>query len=122
MSEKEKDKNTEEKPKNSSKEIIDSIVVAFVIAIFIRTVFLGVSTIPTGSMLGTLQKGDFILVNKLSYKFSKPEHDDIVVFEYPFNPKVDYIKRIIGVAGNVIEIKDKIVYRYGDKLKPVNVC
>lgn len=118
MSEKEKDKNTEEKPKNSSKEIIDSIVVAFVIAIFIRTFFLGVYTIPTGSMLETLQIGDFILVNKLSYKFSKPEHDDIVVFEYPLNPKVDYIKRVIGVPGDVIEIKDKIVYRNGEKLEP----
>ena len=118
MSEKEKNKNTEEKPKNSSKEIMDSIIVAFVIAIFIRTFFLGVYTIPTGSMLDTLQIGDFILVNKLSYKFSKPEHDDIVVFEYPLNPKVDYIKRVIGVPGDVIEIKDKIVYRNGEKLEP----
>ena len=72
MSKKEKDKQTGEKPKNSSQEIIDSIVVAFVIAVFIRTFFLGVYTIPTGSMLDTLQIGDFILVNKLSYKFSKP--------------------------------------------------
>ena len=103
MSEKE---NKEETHKSSSREIIDSIIVAFVIAIFIRTFFLGVYTIPTGSMLDTLQIGDFILVNKLSYKFSKPQHDDIVVFEYPLNPKVDFIKRVIGVPGDVIEIKD----------------
>ena len=69
-------------------------------------------------MLDTLQIGDFILVNKLAYKFSKPQHDDIVVFEFPLNPKVDYIKRVIGVPGDVIEIKDKVVYRNGEKLEP----
>ena len=115
MSEKE---NKEETHKSSSREIIDSIIVAFVIAIFIRTFFLGVYTIPTGSMLDTLQIGDFILVNKLAYKFSKPQHDDIVVFEYPLNPKIDFIKRVIGVPGDVIEIKDKVVYRNGEKLEP----
>lgn len=118
MSEKEKNTENTEKTKSSSREIVDNIIVAFVIAIFIRTFFLGVYTIPTGSMLDTLQIGDFILVNKLSYKFSKPKHDDIVVFEYPLNPKIDYIKRVIGVPGDVIEIKDKIVYRNGEKLEP----
>ncbi len=111
--------NTNEEPKkNASKEIIDSIIVAFVIAIFIRTFFLGVYTIPTGSMLETLQIGDFILVNKLAYKFSSPKHDDIVVFEYPLDPKLDYIKRVIGIPGDVIEIKDKVVYRNGEALHP----
>lgn len=114
----EKENKEEETHKSSSREIIDSIIVAFVIAIFIRTFFLGVYTIPTGSMLDTLQIGDFILVNKLAYKFSKPKHDDIVVFEFPLNPKVDYIKRVIGVPGDVIEIKDKVVYRNGEKLEP----
>ena len=114
----EKENKEEETHKSSSREIIDSIIVAFVIAIFIRTFFLGVYTIPTGSMLDTLQIGDFILVNKLAYKFSKPQHDDIVVFEFPLNPKVDYIKRVIGVPGDVIEIQDKVVYRNGEKLEP----
>ncbi len=110
--------NTEEQPKSATKEMIDSIIVAFVIAIFIRTFFLGVYTIPSGSMLETLQIGDFILVNKLAYKFSDPKHDDIIVFEYPLNPKLDYIKRVIGVPGDVIEIKDKVVYRNGEALQP----
>lgn len=114
----EEEKNKAEKTKSSSRELIDNIIVAFVVAVFIRTFFLGVYTIPTGSMLDTLQIGDFILVNKLSYKFSKPKHDDIVVFEYPLNPKVDFIKRIIGIPGDVIEIKDKVVYRNGEKLEP----
>ena len=120
MSKKNKNDNEvkQEAPKSATKEIVDSIIVAFVIAIFIRTFFLGVYTIPSGSMLETLQIGDFILVNKLSYKFSDPKHDDIVVFEYPLNPKLDYIKRVIGVPGDVIEIKDKIVYRNGEKLDP----
>ena len=113
-----KEQVQEEAPKSASKEIVDSIIDAFDIAIIIRTFFLGVYTIPSGSMLETLQIGDFILVNKLSYKFSKPQHDDIVVFEYPLNPRLDYIKRVIGVPGDVIEIKDKVVYRNGEKLEP----
>lgn len=120
MSKNNKDNNEikQDTQKSASKEIVDSIIVAFVIAIFIRTFFLGVYTIPSGSMLETLQIGDFILVNKLSYKFSDPKHDDIVVFEYPLNPRLDYIKRVIGVPGDVIEIKDKVVYRNGEKLEP----
>ncbi len=113
-----KDSKEKKTFKDSTKELIDNIVVAFVVAVFIRTFFLGVYTIPTGSMLDTLQIGDFILVNKLSYKFSKPKNDDIIVFEYPLNPKIDFIKRVIGVPGDVIEIKDKIVYRNGEKLSP----
>lgn len=113
-----KDNKEKKTFKDSTKELIDNIVVAFVVAVFIRTFFLGVYTIPTGSMLDTLQIGDFILVNKLSYKFSKPKNDDIIVFEYPLNPKIDFIKRVIGVPGDVIEIKDKIVYRNGEKLSP----
>ena len=113
-----KENHKPKKEQNSIREFFDSVVVAFVIAIIIRTFFLGVYKIPSESMLETLQVGDHILVNKLSYLFTKPKHDDIVVFEYPVEPDKDYIKRVIGIPGDVIEIKDKYVYRNGEKLNP----
>ena len=106
------------KKKNAFKDTIDSIVVAFVIAMIIRALFIQAFKIPSGSMLETLQIGDHLLVNKLSYLFSQPEHDDIIVFEYPLEPDKDYIKRVIGVPGDKIRIEDKVVYRNGEKLTP----
>ena len=66
--------------------------------------------IPAGSMLPTLAVGDHIIVNKLEYKSKSPERLDIVVFPYPVDPSKDFIKRIIGLPGDKIEIKKKAVY------------
>jgi signal peptidase I len=75
--------------------------------------------IPSGSMLPTLEIGDFILVNKFDYglrlpvlhskilEIGKPQRGDVVVFRYPDNPKVDYIKRLIGLPGDVVEWDNK---------------
>lgn len=109
-------------------EFLEAITVAVVLALFIRTFIIQAYTIPSGSMLETLQIGDYLLVNKFSYgvkvpfthnyilERSGPEHGDIIVFEYPDNPKVDYIKRVVGVPGDVIEVRDKRVYRNGQLL------
>ncbi len=73
--------------------------------------------IPSGSMLPTLEIGDFILVNKFAYglrlpvlhtkilDIGQPQRGDVVVFRYPENPKVDYIKRLIGVPGDVVAME-----------------
>lgn len=73
-------------------------------------------------MLPTLQIGDYILVNKFIYgvklpftdftliPFGRPEVNDIIVFKYPVNPKLDYIKRVIAVAGDEVEIRDKKIF------------
>lgn len=108
-----------EKPQKSAfRDTLDSLIVAFVIAMIIRAIFIQAFKIPSGSMLDTLLIGDHILVNKLSYVFSEPKHDDIIVFEFPLEPDKDYIKRVIGVAGDKIKIVDKVVYRNGEELKP----
>ena len=86
--------------------------------------------IPSGSMLPTLHIGDFILVNKFAYgvrlpvthtkilETGNPERGDVMVFRYPKNPTVDYIKRVIGLPGDTIGYFDKTVYLNG---KPVTM-
>ncbi|MDD3609670.1 MAG: signal peptidase I [Halothiobacillaceae bacterium] len=81
--------------------------------------------IPSGSMMPTLQVGDFILVNKFSYglklpvtdtlilPLGKPQHGDIVVFRYPQDPRVDFIKRVIGLPGDRVRYQDKMLYING---------
>ncbi|MGA1846442.1 signal peptidase I [Deferribacter abyssi] len=96
--------------KNNIRDTIDSLVVAFVIAMIIRAFVIQAYKIPSGSMLNTLLIGDHILVNKLAYKFSKPKRGDIIVFEWPIEPSKDFIKRVIGVPGDKIQIINKELY------------
>lgn len=119
----------ETKPKKSAlRENIEAILVAIVLALFIRTFVVQAFKIPSGSMLNTLLIGDHILVNKFIYgvrlpfagtvliPVSEPKHDDIVVFKFPEDPSKDFIKRVVGVEGDTIVIRDKKVYVNG-KLK-----
>ncbi len=104
------------------KEYTEAIIVAFILAMVIRAFFVQAFKIPSGSMLETLQIGDHLLVSKIVYgvkapftdyeliEFSKPERGDIVVFRFPKNPDQDFIKRVIGVPGDTMEIRDKVVY------------
>jgi len=101
--------------KGKIKDTIDSLVVAFVIAMVIRAFVLQAYKIPSGSMLNTLLIGDHILVNKLAYKFGKPKRGDIIVFEWPVEPDKDFIKRVIGLPGDKVQIINKQVY-INDKL------
>ena len=66
--------------------------------------------IPAGSMLPTLEIGDHILVDKSIYKKQRVEHGDLIVFPFPKNPSIEYIKRVAGVPGDKIEIKNKKLY------------
>ena len=95
------------------KEII-SWVIIFAVAFFLaflvnRFVFFRVS-VPTGSMENTIMIGDKVFTLRTSYIFSDPKRGDIVVFPLPDNEEVDYIKRIIGVSGDKIEIKEGVLY------------
>lgn len=110
------------------KEYGEALLIALLLAFFIRGFIVQAFKIPSGSMLDTLQIGDHLLVNKFIYgikvpftdtfvaDISDPEHGDIIVFEYPVDPSKDFIKRVIGVPGDVIEIRDKVVYRNGKPL------
>ncbi|MDD4731978.1 MAG: signal peptidase I [Desulfovibrio sp.] len=111
------------------REWVEAIVIAVVLALFIRSFVVQAFKIPSGSMLETLQIGDHLLVSRFAYDIKvpftnisifptgDPEHGDIIVFEYPEDPSKDFIKRIIGLPGDRIEIRDKMVYRNGKVLQ-----
>jgi signal peptidase I len=117
------------KKKSSLRENIEAILVAVVLALIIRTFVVQAFKIPSGSMKNTLLIGDHILVNKFIYgvkipfsgstliSVKNPERGDIVVFKYPQDPAKDFIKRVIGVAGDRIEIRNKKVYVNGKRQK-----
>ncbi|MCX5716164.1 MAG: signal peptidase I [Candidatus Omnitrophica bacterium] len=97
------------------KEWGQSIIIAFVLAMIIRTFVVQAFKIPSGSMRPTFLEGDRILVNKFIYRFHEPERGDIVVFKYPEDTKKDFVKRLIAKGGEVIEIKNGNIY-INDKL------
>ena len=121
------------KRKSQLRETIEAVVVAFAIALVIRTFVIQAFKIPSGSMIPTLLIGDHLLVNKfllgtpVDIPFTnihlfrmpglrKPQRGDIVVFKYPEDTTRDFIKRVIGVEGDVIESKDKTLFVNGRKL------
>ncbi|MGR0480695.1 MAG: signal peptidase I [Candidatus Electronema sp. V4] len=110
------------KSKSTTREYIEAIVIAVLLALFIRTFIVQAFKIPSGSMLETLQIGDHLLVNKFIYgikmpftgkvlvPIKEPKRGDIVVFKYPQEPSMDYIKRVVAVGGDTVEIRDKQLF------------
>ena len=109
-------------------EYLEALAVALILAFVIRTFVVQAFKIPSGSMLDTLLIGDHLLVNKFLYgtripftdkvimPLEDPQRGDVIVFEFPEDTSKDFIKRIIGVPGDVVEMKDKALYRNGEKL------
>ncbi len=123
MLKKKSDKVTE---KSIIREYVEAIIVALLLAFFIRTFVVQAFKIPSGSMIPTLLIGDHILVNKFGYGVKNPlngdvwvavggpQRHDVIVFQYPQNPSLDFIKRVVGVAGDRIEIVQKKVLVNGE--------
>src|SRR5947199_8057622 len=115
--------------KSTLREYFESIVIAVILALFIRTFVVQAFKIPTGSMEENLLIGDHLLVNKFVFgpTASRLERavlpvgtlarGDVVVFKYPVEPDRDFIKRVIGLPGETIEVKEKKVYING---KPID--
>lgn len=110
------------KKKSVVRDWVESIVVAFILAMIIRTFVMQAFKIPTGSMRSTLLEGDLILVNKFIYgakipfidlnlpALRQPKRGDVIIFIYPDSPKKDFIKRLVGLPGETLEIKNGTVY------------
>ncbi|EAR60373.1 signal peptidase I [Neptuniibacter caesariensis] len=102
-----------------------SMFPVLLIVLVLRSFLVEPFQIPSGSMLPTLKIGDFILVNKFHYGFrlpvlntkvipmNDPQRGDVVVFKYPKQPSVNYIKRVVGIPGDVIRYQNKILYING---------
>ena len=114
-----------QKTKSVVREWVESILIALVLAMFIRTFFIQAFKIPSGSMRMTLIEGDRLMVNKLRYGpkvpftqyrlpgFTTPQRGDIVVFIFPEDQKRDFIKRLVAMGGETVEIKNGRIYING---------
>ena len=106
-------------------EYAEALIWAVALALVLTTFVVQAFKIPSGSMLETLQIGDHLLVNKFLYGLRNPFNDDylirgvepkvgdIIVFRYPKDRSLDYIKRIVGVPGDTLEMRNKVLYRNG---------
>ncbi|MEQ1575725.1 MAG: signal peptidase I, partial [Vicinamibacterales bacterium] len=114
--------------KSTAREYFESICVAVILALFVRTFIVQAFKIPTGSMENNLLIGDHLLVNKFAFAptltgfegailpIDPIRRGDIVVFKFPEEPERDFIKRVIGLPGDTIALKKKIVYINGQAL------
>ena len=93
-----------------AKDWIVSIVVAVVLAFIIRQFVVELYIVDGPSMRPTLQSQERLVVNKFIYQFREPQKGEILVFQYPRDPKRDFIKRVIATAGDTVEIKDGRVF------------
>lgn len=119
--------------KSKTREWTESIIVALILALIIRTFVVQAFKIPSGSMEDTLLIGDHLLVSKFAYgvlipftekrifTFRHPQRGDVIVFEFPedrdkgFFSRRDFIKRVVGTPGDVVEVREKVVYVNGEK-------
>ncbi len=125
--------------KSILREYAEAIILAMLLAFAIRVFIVQAFKIPSGSMIPTLLIGDHILVSKLSYglqwpadcklrmsfppvtcyttktivSFGEPQRGDVIVFRYPEDEEKDFIKRIVGLPGDAIEVRNKVVYING---------
>ncbi len=107
------------------REYLDTLVIAIILALVIRTFVVQAFKIPSGSMIPTLLIGDHILVNKFIYgvklpftdivviPITVPERGDVIVFRFPKDESKDFIKRVVGVPGDKVEVRDKVLYVNG---------
>ena len=111
-----------EKKKTKWREYVETFIIALLIALFVRTFVIQAFKIPSGSMVPTLLVGDHLLVNKFIYGtriplvgkklfvLRKPRRGDVIVFIYPRDRSKDFIKRVIGLEGEKVEIKEQKIY------------
>lgn len=121
--------------KNTFKDNLRTVLLAILIALVIRSFFIEPFRIPSGSMYPTLKIGDYLFVTKYSYGYSRysfplglpifngriwysePKRGDVVVFRFPKNPYTDFIKRIVGLPGDKVQVKEGRLYINGEQIE-----
>jgi len=115
-------------PVASVVETSNSLISVFFVVLVIRSFIVEPFTIPSGSMLPTLQVNDFILVNKFAYglrlpvtntkiiETSEPERGDVMVFKFPENRKQNFIKRVVGLPGDTVQVKNNVLSINGEEI------
>ena len=118
----------EKRRKSLTREYVEAIVIAVLLAVVIRTLVIQAFTIPSGSMMDSLLVGDYILVNKFIYGaevpftdrhlpgIRQPRRGDIIVFRYPQDESRDFIKRVVAVEGERVQVRDNRVLVNGQPL------
>ncbi|MEW5761755.1 MAG: signal peptidase I [Bacillota bacterium] len=91
-------------------EILESLLIALVLAVIIRIFVIEPFFIPSGSMEPTLFEGDRIIVSKLAYRFGTPQRGDVIVFKYPRDPSRVFVKRVIGLPGETVALRNSHLY------------
>ncbi|MBW2621883.1 MAG: signal peptidase I [Deltaproteobacteria bacterium] len=124
-----KERQKAEKSKSILREYLEVIIAAVILALFIRTFFVQTYKIPSGSMEPTLEVGDQILVSKFFYGIrvpflnkivistATPKRGDVMVFIFPLDRSVDFIKRVVGIPGDTVEISNRKLYINGEPVK-----
>ncbi len=115
------------KTKSKARQYGESIVIAVLLALSLKSLVFANYTIPSSSMEPTLLIGDYLIANRLSYvmkvpltdivlfTLGEPERGDIIIFRYPKDRSKNYVKRVIAKAGDVVEIKEKVMYVNGQR-------
>ncbi|MBO6638386.1 MAG: signal peptidase I [Roseitalea sp.] len=124
-----------EKKSGGIGEVFSVIVQALLLALVIRTLLFQPFSIPSGSMRPTLLEGDYLFVSKFAYGYSRysvpfgpdlfegrlwegePERGDVAVFKLPSNPRLDYIKRVIGLPGDTVQMRDGALFLNGEAVE-----
>ena len=109
------DKEIDKKEKIKKEIISWAWVIIFVVVLIVF--FVQAFQIPSTSMVPTLKVKDRLLANKIIYKIRKPERGDVIIFKYPEDPSKDFVKRLIGLPGETVFLKDGKVYINGEELK-----
>ncbi|ALQ36615.1 S26 family signal peptidase [Fusobacterium hwasookii ChDC F206] len=94
---------------------IETIGTALILVVVIQRFYIGNFKIPTGSMIPTIEVGDRVFADMVSYKFTNPKRNNIIVFKEPIQDKVLYTKRAMGLPGEKIKIEDDVLYINGEK-------
>lgn len=97
-------------------EISKIVIVALLIVVPIRTFIFQPFFVKGQSMEPNFENGDYLIIDEISYRFREPQRGEVIVFKYPNNPSQRYIKRIIGLPGETVEVKDGKVFIANERL------